>query len=89
MQEILHRYGALDRRDAIQPAFEALRGAVDEIFPIDETDVERARALILGLTGLSARDALHAAVMEHHDIDRIMTFDQGFDAVPGVSRFRG
>ena len=89
LQEILHRYVAIDRRDAIQPAFEALRGVVDEIFAIDETDVERARALVLGLPGLSARDALHAAVMEHHDVERIMTFDQGFDVVPGISRFRG
>ncbi len=29
-QEILHRYTAIGRRDAIQPAFEALLGLVDE-----------------------------------------------------------
>ena len=33
-QEILHRYTAIDRRDAIQPAFDALSGVVDEVYPI-------------------------------------------------------
>ena len=36
LQEILHRYVALDRRDAIQPAFDLLLAVVDEVFPIDQ-----------------------------------------------------
>ena len=32
LQEILHRYTAIQRKDAIQPAFEALLGVVDEVF---------------------------------------------------------
>jgi hypothetical protein len=35
---------------------------------------------------LSARDALHLAVMARHGVDRIFTFDTGFDDVPGVTR---
>ena len=42
-QEILHRYVAIGRRDAIQPAFDALNAAVDEVFPIDAKLVERAK----------------------------------------------
>ena len=34
-QEILHRYVAIDRREAIQPAFDALLGVIDEVFPVD------------------------------------------------------
>lgn len=45
LQEILHRYVALDRRDAIQPAFDALLGVVDEVFPMDLPPVKRAKAL--------------------------------------------
>ena len=30
LQEILHRYVSINRRDAIQPAFDALLGVVDE-----------------------------------------------------------
>ena len=33
LQEILHRYIAIDRRAAIQPAFDMILGVVDEVFP--------------------------------------------------------
>jgi predicted nucleic acid-binding protein len=88
LQEILHRYVAIDRRDAIQPAFDALLGVIDEIFPIDSATVERAKAIVLGKRRLSARDAIHAAVMEQHGIEEIMTFDAGFDGYPGIARRR-
>jgi uncharacterized protein len=86
LQEILHRFGAIQRRDAIQPAFNALLGLVDEVLPIDRAAVERAKEIVLGYTGLSARDAVHLAVMEQHGIDRILSFDSGFDQFPGVTR---
>jgi predicted nucleic acid-binding protein len=86
LQEILHRYGAIQRRDAIQPAFNALLGVVDEVLPVDRIAVERAKEIVLGYTGLSARDAVHLAVMENHGINRILSFDSGFDQFPGVTR---
>jgi predicted nucleic acid-binding protein len=86
LQEILHRYVAIDRRDAIQPAFDAILGVVDEVFAISAVDVERAKAIVLGKRRLSSRDALHAAVMARERVERIMSFDAGFDALPGVSR---
>jgi predicted nucleic acid-binding protein len=86
LQEILHRYVGIDRRDAIQPAFDAILGVVDEVLSIDRKDVERARELVLGAARLSARDALHAAVMEREGIVQILTFDTGFDRAPGLTR---
>lgn len=86
LQEILHRYVAIDRRDAIQPAFDALLGVVDEVLPVTASDVERAKAIVLGHRTLSARDAIHAAIMERAKLSRIMSFDSGFDALPGVVR---
>jgi predicted nucleic acid-binding protein len=86
LQEILHRYVAIDRRDAIQPAFEALLGIVDQVLGIDRVAAERAKEIVLGHRNLSARDAVHLAVMEQHGIDRILTFDSGFDGFPGVTR---
>jgi len=88
LQEILHRYVAIDRRDAIQPAFDALLGVVDEIFPVDASIAERAKTIVLGRRPLSARDAVHVAVMEQHHIKEIMTFDVGFDGYPGIVRRR-
>jgi uncharacterized protein len=86
LQEILHRYVAIDRRDAIQPAIDVLLGVVDEVFPIELADVERAKTIILGKRRLSARDAIHLATMEHHGAERIMSFDAEFDGYPGVTR---
>src|SRR5271166_1928955 len=69
LQEILHRFGAIRRLDAIQPAFSALLRFVDEVLPVDLQAVERAKEILLGYTGLSARDAVHLAVMENHGIE--------------------
>lgn len=86
LQEILHRYVAIDRRDAIQPAFDAVLGIVDEVFPVDSRAVERAKSTVLGQRRLSSRDAVHLAVMSLHGVDRIVSFDAGFDDVPGITR---
>ena len=83
--EILHRYVAIDRRDAIMPASDALLGIVDEVFPVERGDVERARRIVL-TTPLSARDAVHLAIMRRRGIDRIMTFDRAFDGIAGIMR---
>ena len=88
LQEILHRYVAIDRRDAIGPASDALLGVVDEVFPVERSDVERARNLVL-TTPLSARDAVHVAIMRRRGVDRILTFDRGFDGVEGLVRIGG
>lgn len=85
-QEILHRYVAIERRDAIQPAFDALLGVVDEVFPVELADIERAKDLLYGTPGLSARDALHVAVMTRRRVRNIMTFDSGFEGTPGIER---
>lgn len=86
LQEILHRYAAIKRLDAIQPAFEALLGVIDEVFPVERRDVERAKDILLSTERLSSRDALHLAVMERHDVATILSFDAGFDTAPGVTR---
>lgn len=89
LQEILHRYGAIGRRDAIQPAFDALLGVVDEVFDIGRADVERAKHIVLSRPKLSARDALHLATMERQRVRSIMSFDTGFDGYPEVVRVGG
>ena len=85
-QEMLHRYVAINRREAIPPAFEALLGVVDEVHPVELQDVERARNILLSYDKLSARNALHVAIMERYKISRILSFDTGFDGFPGLTR---
>ena len=86
LQEILHRYVAINRREAIQPAFDALFAFVDEVLPVDREVADRARQIVLAYRHLSARDGVHLAVMQHHGIDRILSFDSGFDSFPGITR---
>lgn len=86
LQEILHRYVAINRRDAITPAFDVLLDVVDDVVAIEEDDVVRARDLVMGTKALSSRDALHVAVMLRQGITRIMSFDAGFDRIPGITR---
>jgi predicted nucleic acid-binding protein len=86
LQEILHRYVSINRRDAIQPAFDALFRIIDEVLPFDRAAAERAKEIVFGQRQLSARDAVHVAIMQRHGIQRILSFDAGFDGVPGIAR---
>jgi uncharacterized protein len=86
LQEILHRYSAIRRREDIDPAFDALLTIVDVVYPIERADVERARRLLATTASLSARDAVHIAVMQGRDVAQIITFDAGFDDIPGIVR---
>jgi predicted nucleic acid-binding protein len=85
-QEILHRYHHTGRGAAIDPAFEALHGIVDMTYSIEYADVDRARRLLATTPRLSARDAVHLAVMLGRDVGQIMSFDAGFDGIPGIVR---
>ena len=86
LQEVLHRYASICRREAIRPAFELLLGIVDDVLPIDVGVAEGARSLVESSQGISARDAVHVAVMRTHGISRVMSFDRGFDQVEGIER---
>lgn len=85
-QEVLHRYVSIHRLDAIDPAIASLDAITDDVLPIQIADVRVARELIASVAGISARDALHAAVMRQAGIERIFSLDRGFDACPGLQR---
>lgn len=86
MQEILHRYTAIARREAIRPAFQLLLDVVDEVLAIEKVDVMRAAEIAQNRAMISARDAVHIAVMERHGIRWILSFDADFDRWPGLNR---
>ena len=85
-QEILRRYTAIQRLDAINAAFESLGAIVDDTLSFDMSEIRAARDLIASVDGISARDALHVAVMRKSEISRIFSFDRGFDTCPGIDR---
>ena len=85
-QEILHRYVAIGRLDAIDAAFASLDALVDDVLGFAVAEVRAARTLMQSAAGLSARDALHAAVMARAGITRIFSFDRAFDLLEAVER---
>lgn len=87
-QEILHRYTAIRRLDAIDVAFANLDAITDEILLFGISEVRAAKTLLDSVDGLSARDALHVAVMRRAGVHRILSFDQGFDVCPGIDRLK-
>jgi len=86
LQEILHRYSAIGKREAIRPAFQLLLEIVDDVLPIEKADVLRAGEIAQNRALLSARDSVHIAVMERHGIQSILSFDTDFDRWPGLKR---
>ena len=86
LQEIMHRYSAIRRLDAVQPAFDVVLGIVDEVFPVDSADVHAAKDVLLGPAPFTARDALHIAVLERRGVSRLISFDADFDRRPGLER---
>jgi predicted nucleic acid-binding protein len=86
LQEIMHRYLSLGRRDWIEHAFDAVLSIVDHVFAVEQADVLAAKDLALAYQRLAARDAVHAAVMRRRQISEILSFDSGFDEVAGIRR---
>ena len=85
-QEILHRYTAIQKREAIGPALQVILAIVDQVLPIEKPEVLRAAEIVQNPAMLSARDAIHLAVMERHRIRSILSFDSDFDGWTGIER---
>ena len=88
LQELLYRYAALKRIDLARDVYNLFVALCPVIFPVTIADTDRARDIVTTGSGVSVRDAVHAAVMLNNDVSKIATFDTGFDAVAGVERLR-
>ncbi len=88
LQEILYRYSSIGRLDMASEVYELFVEICPVILDVTLADTDRARDLVCRGAGVSARDAVHAAVMLNHHIEWIATFDAGFDRVPGIRRLK-
>lgn len=86
LQELLYRYSGLRRPDLARQVYDLFVQLVPVVLPVTLADTDRARDLVCGAVTISARDAVHAAVMLNNDIEAIATFDEGFDRIAGVRR---
>jgi len=88
VQEILYRYSALRRRDLAREVYEIFVEICPVVLSVTLADTDRACNLLCEGAALSARDALHAAVMLNNNVEWIATFDTDFDRVKSVRRMK-
>ena len=71
LQEILHRYQSNNMLSSGIAIFEEFSNIVDEILPINFKILENAKNILSGNPDILTRDAIHAATMEHYNINNI------------------
>jgi uncharacterized protein len=86
LQEILYRYFGLRRADLAHEVYELFVELCPVVLPVTLADTDRARTLLRAVDGLSVRDAVHAGVALNHDIQRVASFDRGFERIAGLER---
>lgn len=86
LQEILHRYRALERWAEGRQVYDLARTIVPTVLPLTGEILDRARQILDSNVTLSARDALHASIVLAHRCEAILSFDQDFDRVEGLKR---
>lgn len=86
LQEILYRYSALNRLDLAASVYELFVQLCPTVFPVTLADTDRAKTLLTTVRGMSARDAVHVAVMLNHDVADVATFDSAFEHASGIRR---
>ncbi|WP_370325086.1 type II toxin-antitoxin system VapC family toxin [Euzebya sp.] len=85
VQEILHRFGRADRQIGTAMAQSTIT-MFAPLVAIDDAVIARAVDLFASMPRLSSRDVIHVAVCRELGIDRILTVDQDFDSVGGLTR---
>jgi predicted nucleic acid-binding protein len=85
LQEILHRYRAINRLAEGILVYNAFRSLPLRLFEITAQDTDAARDTLQKVPGISSRDSLHVAVMQRHHIKKILTYDQDFNRVSGIT----
>ncbi|MEP7364369.1 MAG: type II toxin-antitoxin system VapC family toxin [Acidobacteriota bacterium] len=86
LQEILHRYRALNRWEDGKHAYDLARGIFPEVLPVTGEVMDRAKEIADQDERISARDAVHAAVLLVAGLEGICTFDHDFDRIKGCRR---
>jgi predicted nucleic acid-binding protein len=86
LQEILHRYRAIRRWKEGRTVYDLARRLFPLVYPVSVQVLDAARSLLDRHQGLTARDALHAAVVHMHELTAICSYDTDFDRIEGVHR---
>jgi predicted nucleic acid-binding protein len=88
IQEILYRYGAIQQWQVGVQMAQNLLDLVPTVLPVTAHDMKTAVSLFgqYAPKGVKARDLLHTAVMQNHQLTHIISTDKHFDQVDGITR---
>lgn len=86
LQEILHRYRAIDRWEEGKKVYDLTRRLFPQVVPVTADILDRARQLLDTDAQIMARDALHAAVVMQGGFEAVCSYDQDFDRIEGLVR---
>lgn len=86
LQEILHRYRALNRWAEGRAVYDMARKIFPVVISITTDILDQARSIMDKQPRLSARDAVHAAVVEIHGMEAVCSYDRDFDDLPRMKR---
>ena len=86
LQEILHRYRALGRWKEGRELYDMARRLLSTVLPVTAAVMDESRRLLDLEAGMSARDAVHAAVCLVFEAEALCSWDRDFDRIAGVRR---
>ena len=88
IQEILYRYGALERWRIGTTMATNLLDIVPTVYPVLVADARKSVELFrrYAKQGVKARDLVHIAVMSNTGLTKIISTDVHFDCIEGIVR---
>ena len=88
VQEVLYRYGAMQRWEVAAAMATDLCELIRTIYAVDRSDVQRAIELYRRYAprGIPACDVIHVAVMLNRGLTEILSVDSHFDSFEGITR---
>ena len=87
LQEILYVYSSRGELEKGLAVTERLLNIFSEIIPITATEITAAMRLMSEIRNLTARDAIHAAVVFENSLEGIISADQDYDRIHGLRRY--
>jgi len=86
LQEILYRYFSIERKTLGEIAYQSMVELCTDIFPVRVVDTDKALEILKRVSGITSRDAVHAATMINNGIKEIISTDPHFDVIPEIKR---
>lgn len=86
LQELLHRYRSLGKPELASTLYAATKDLCEEVFAVTVGDLDRAQEILHSSGDISVRDAVHAATVLLRGLGEILSTDQHFESVEGITR---